>query len=105
MTGSQLRRLAALDALARDRGATESERALAASHAARLWAAVGHITETYVAVECDNLLVEAFDRAMKAAASVVSPRHREARIRWIEFRAGRDVGGQWRASRGRSISR
>lgn len=101
----QRRRLEALDALARDRGATEAERKLAAEHAARLRKSIGTDAETYIAVEVDNVLVEAFDRAMAAANSVRSIRHREARIRWITHRAGPDVVRQWRMSRGKAIER
>lgn len=99
------RRLAALDALARDQAATDAERRLAAQHAARLRAVVGSAAETYVAVECDNVLVEAFDRAMKAAASVRHPSYRAARIRRIKLRAGAEVVGEWERRRGQAITR
>lgn len=101
----QRRRLAALDALARDPAATPAERLLAGEHAKRLRAAIDTGTETYVATEVDDVLVGVFDRKMAAAMTVRSRRSREARIRWIKHRAGPDVVNQWQAGRGRSISR
>lgn len=101
------RRLEALDALARDPGATEAERRLAADRAAAMRAQVGcSIPDAqYVEVECDDELVAAVDRAMARAAGVHSRRYRDARIRAAEQRVGREAFKQWRDGRGPALRR
>src|ERR1041384_1119237 len=76
---AQRRRLDALEALARDPGATEAERQLAAEHLARYRRDHGSVgreeAHQYIEVEVDDELVAAFDRAMARAAKVKSPKY------------------------------
>lgn len=102
---AQRRRLDALDALARDPGATEAERRLAAERAAAIRREYGEQAAPYIETEVNDELVAAFDRAMVRATKVRSPKYRAARIRAAEQRLGRETRKQWLDGRGPELRR